>query len=284
MNSSSHTSRRPVIALLTDFGLDDGYVGVLKGVILGVAPNAQLIDITHTIAPQRIASGAWILASSYRYFPAGTVFACIVDPGVGSTRYPIAIHAGNWFFVGPDNGLFDPILREQSVHGVVALSNPAFHLPHVSTTFHGRDIFSPCAAHLAMGVALGDLGPSLDPATLQRLSLNEATRNGSTVNGHVAHIDTYGNIITNVPRSLVPDFFSSPHVEMTFPSQHVVVTQRRHFFSDQPLHSTHPDTPFLYIDSSGHVGIAINGGNAARALDMSNDAPMTFVLSEHAPQ
>lgn len=280
-NSSSHVLQRPVVALLTDFGLDDGYVGVLKGVMLGIAPNAQLIDITHTIAPQQVASGAWILAASYRYFPSGTVFACIVDPGVGSTRHPIAIHAGDWFFVGPDNGLFSPIVREQPVYGVVTLTNSAFHLPHVSTTFHGRDIFAPTAAYLAMGIVLNDLGPSIDPATLQQLDISEAARNDSLVTGHVAHIDTYGNIISNIPHTLVPDLFSSPHIELTFPMQHVSIIQRRHFFAEHPENGEH-DTPFLYVDSSGYIGVAINGGNAARTLNISNDAPITFALSEHA--
>ena len=290
MNSSSHSShnsQRPVIALLTDFGLKDSFVGVLKGVMLGIAPDAQLIDITHAIAPQHVASGAWTLAISYRYFPSGTVFACIVDPGVGSSRRPIALHAGDWYFVGPDNGLFSTILREQPVHEVVALANPAYQLPQVSTTFHGRDIFAPAAAHLAMGLALSELGPRLDPATLQTLPENDATRSASTVQGRVAHIDTYGNTITNIPSTLVPDLFSSPNVEMTFPVQQVSVTQRRHFFSEQPVGNEGAegaDAPFLYVASSGYVAVAINGGNAAHTLGIDDDAPITFVLSGHASE
>src|SRR5919109_788362 len=105
----------PVIALMTDFGLDDGYVGVMKGVIAGITPHAQVIDITHNIAPQSVPSGAWILASAYRYFPKSTVFVCVVDPGVGSSRGAIAVHAGDWFFVGPDNGLFSYVLAEQPI-------------------------------------------------------------------------------------------------------------------------------------------------------------------------
>jgi len=131
---------RPVIALLTDFGTGDGDVGVMKGVIAGITPDAHIIDITHDVAPQNIASGAWILASAYRYFPNNTAFVCVVDPGVGSNRGAIAVHAGDWFFVGPDNGLFSYILSEQAVHAAALLSNPAYHLPHVSSTFHGRDL------------------------------------------------------------------------------------------------------------------------------------------------
>ena len=286
-NTSSHTSQRPqrpIIALLTDFGLKDSFVGVLKGVMLGIAPDAQLVDITHAIAPQNVASGAWTLAIAYRYFPVGTVFACVVDPGVGSTRHPIALHAGDCYFVGPDNGLFSAILREQPVHGAVTLANPAYQLPQVSTTFHGRDIFAPAAAHLAMGLSLSELGPHLDPASLQTLPGNDATRNASTVHGRVAHIDTYGNIITNIPSTLVPDLFSSPHATMTFPEQQVSVRQRRHFFSEQPIGNEGANAPFFYVASSGYVAVAINGGNAAHTLGIAYNTPITFVLSEHASE
>ena len=284
LNSSSHTVSRPVIALLTDFGLNDGYVGVLKGVMQGITPDAQLIDITHTIAPQHVASGAWILRTSYRYFPAGTIFTCIVDPGVGSTRYPLALRAGDWLFVGPDNGLFTYILREQPIHEVVTLANPTYQLPQVSTTFHGRDIFAPTAAYLATGLALTALGPYLDPSTLHMLPGNDATRDALTIKGYVVHIDTYGNIITNIPRSLVPDLFSSPHIAMTFSSQLVSITQRRHFFSEQPAERGQSDAPFLYVDSSGFIAVALNRGNAANTLGIGYDAPITFVLSSDASE
>src|SRR6266853_2277788 len=162
---------RPVIALLTDFGTGDGDVGVMKGVIAGITPDAHIIDITHDVAPQNIASGAWILASAYRYFPNNTAFVCVVDPGVGSNRGAIAVHAGDWFFVGPDNGLFSYILSEQAGHAVHLLSNPAYHLSYVSSTFHGRDIFAPVGAYLARGVALRELGEQVEPTMLQRLDV-----------------------------------------------------------------------------------------------------------------
>ena len=123
----AQTHAHPVIALMTDFGIGDGDVGVMKGVIAGITPGAHIIDITHEIAPQQIPSGAWILAAAYRYFPTNTVFVCVVDPGVGSSRGAIALHAGEWFFVGPDNGLFSYVLAEQPVHAAVLLANPAYH-------------------------------------------------------------------------------------------------------------------------------------------------------------
>src|SRR5579885_2832502 len=185
MNGSS---TRPVVALLTDFGEGDGDVGVMKGVIAGITPDTLMIDITHDVAPQNVASAAWILACSYRYFPAGTVFVCVVDPGVGSSRGALAIHAGDWFFVGPDNGLFSYVLNEQTIHAAVLLSNPAYHLLQVSSTFHGRDVFSPVAAHIARGVPLAEVGATIDPTTLVRLNLEPPQRQGEHIVAHIVHI------------------------------------------------------------------------------------------------
>ena len=270
-------SIRPVLAFMTDFGLADGDVGVLKGVALGIVPDAQLIDITHTVAPQNVGSGAWILSASYRYFPRGTVFICVVDPGVGSTRKPIAVAAGDWYFVGPDNGLFSYVLAEQPVHSVVTLTQSAYHLPQVSSTFHGRDIFTPVAAHIASGVALSELGPSVDPMTLQRLDLELATRQGNTIqDARILHVDHFGNLVTNIPLHLVPDLFNSSHVEATLTNQKVGISERRRFFSDSV--QSQDRQPFLFGDSSGYVGIAIRNGNAARALHVSYGDTMTFVI------
>ncbi|GAC1424593.1 MAG: SAM-dependent chlorinase/fluorinase [Ktedonobacteraceae bacterium] len=273
----STPTTRPVIAFMTDFGLDDGDVGVLKGVALGITAEAQLIDITHTVAPQNVASGAWILAASYRYFPRGTVFVCVVDPGVGSSRKPIAVAAGDWYFVGPDNGLFSYVFAEQTVHHVVTLSQPAYHLAQVSSTFHGRDIFTPVAAHIASGVALSELGSSVDPETLERLDLGLATRQDNHVqDARVLHVDHFGNIVTNIPLHLVPDLFTSSHVEASFTAQKVSISERRRFFSEST--QSQDTQPFIYGDSSGFVGIAIRNGNAAHTLHVGYGAPMTFAV------
>ncbi|GAC1644130.1 MAG: SAM-dependent chlorinase/fluorinase [Ktedonobacteraceae bacterium] len=273
----STPSTHPVIAFMTDFGLGDGDTGILKGVVLSITPDAQLIDITHTVAPQNVASGAWILAASYRYFPHDTVFVCVVDPGVGSSRKPIAIHAGGWYFVGPDNGLFSYICAEQLVHQAVTLSHPAYHLAQVSATFHGRDIFAPVAAHIARGVALSELGSSIDPVTLQRLDQALATRQGSEVqDARILHVDHFGNLVTNIPLHLVPDLFSSSHVEATFSKQGVSISERRRFFAENT--QSQDTRPFIFCDSSGYVGIAIRNGNASHALHVSYGDAMTFVI------
>jgi len=271
------------IALLTDFGDGDGDVGVMKGVMLSIAPGVQLIDITHNVAPQHIHSGAWILAASYRYFPRRTVFTCVVDPGVGSQRRPIAVQAGDWFFVGPDNGLFSFVLAEQPVHGVVEASNLTYHLPTVSTTFHGRDIFAPVAAHIARGVPLAEIGPRVEPETLWRIDLSLAQREGTQIKAQILHVDNFGNMITNIPLSIVPDLFSSSGIQATFVQQQVTITRRRRFFAEESEYESSKDNAganqaFVYPDSSGYLGIAVRNGSAARLLQVGYGASLVLVL------
>lgn len=276
----STSPKRPIIAFMTDFGLGDGDVGVLKGVVLGIVPDAHPIDITHDVAPQRVASGAWILAASYRYFPPETVFICVVDPGVGSTRRPIAIHAGDWFFVGPDNGLFSYVLAEQPVHRVVLLSNPVYHLPQISSTFHGRDIFAPASAYIALGVPLTELGPTIDPATLQRLDVALTKREGAHILAHILHVDHFGNLITSIPLDIVPHLFNSPQVELRFPDQKITITERRSFFSENVDGVEDERRPFIYGDSSGYIGVAIRNGSAAQTLGIGYGAAVTLLIEE----
>jgi len=264
---------------MTDFGVGDGDVGVMKGVIAGIAPDAHIIDITHSVPPQQIASGAWILAAAYRYFPANTVFVCVVDPGVGSTRGAIALHAGEWFFVGPDNGLFSYVLAEQPAHAAALLSNPAYHLQQVSATFHGRDIFAPAGAYLARGAAaiLLDLGIAIDPAALKRLEIGQPVRHGDAIEARIIHIDNFGNLITSIPLAMVPDLFDLPQAQITFPAQGKRVDQRRRFFAAGP----EDGQPFIFGDSSGYVGIAVRNGNAAKTLGIAHGTAITFVASSN---
>ncbi|HEY4034691.1 MAG TPA: SAM-dependent chlorinase/fluorinase [Ktedonobacteraceae bacterium] len=268
-----------VFALLTDFGLHDNYVGVLKGVILSITPQAHLIDITHNVPPQDITAGAWVLGTSYRYFPPGTIYVCVVDPGVGSVRRPIAVCAGDWFFVGPDNGLLSYVLTEQTIYEAVVLSNPAYHLPQVSKTFQGRDIFAPVAAHLARGIALRDLGAPLDPSSLRLLGLKHASRQEGRIEGHMVYIDYFGNLITNIPASMVSDLFNCAAVQLTFSSQEMIVTERRCFFADNSTRDESATRPFIYVDSADYIGVAIQNGNAAATLGVQIGNAVTLVLS-----
>ncbi len=278
MTQQNFSNSRPVIALMTDFGIGDGDVGVMKGVIAGITPDAHIIDITHNVAPQNVSSGAWILAASYHYFPKNTVFICVVDPGVGSTRGALALHAGDWYFVGPDNGLFSYIMSEQPVHAAVLLTNSSYHLPTVSSTFHGRDIFAPGGAYLARGLTdiFYELGPSVDPDLLRRLEVGGAVRDGTTINAHIVHVDNFGNLITSIPLTLVPELYTVSQVQIIFKDSGITVEKLRQYFAEGP----DDGQAFIYGDSSGYVGIAVRNGNAAKALGVGFSAPIALITSE----
>lgn len=185
-----------IITLLTDFGATDTYVGVMKGVMLGIAPNAQLIDLTYAVEPQNVKQAAFLLLNNYRYFPAGTVFMVVVDPGVGSRRKAIAVRAGDYAFIAPDNGVLSYVLRELGGYAAFELSDPAYQLTGMSATFHGRDIFSPGAAHAAAGVPLSHFGSALDQ--LVELPKPVLTVDAMHIQGEVLHIDHFGTAVTSI--------------------------------------------------------------------------------------
>jgi S-adenosyl-L-methionine hydrolase (adenosine-forming) len=249
----------PPIVLLTDFGSRDGYPGVMKGVILGIAPGAVLVDLTHEIAPQDVAGAAWALHTAWRYFPLGTIFLCVVDPGVGSTRRPVALAAGGRLFVGPDNGLFSYVLAAAPPDEAVALDDPRFHLPHPSATFHGRDIFAPCAAHLARGIPLGKLGSAVAVTSLVTFALPRPVWQGDMLHGHVLHVDRFGNLITDVAGALAAVLLAIPSARLAVAGRDI--SARAHTFAEGP-----EGEPFLLADSSGHLAIAVRNGSAAALL------------------
>lgn len=249
----------PLIALLTDFGASDGYPGVMKGVILGIAPATPLVDLTHEIAPQDIRAGAWVLQTAWRYFPEGSVFLCVVDPGVGSARRPIALMAGERVFVGPDNGLFSYILAEDANARAVTIANPRHFAARPSDTFHGRDIFAPAAAWLAAGIAFEELGPALAAESLVRLDLPQPTWLGDTLIAHCTHIDHFGNILSNIGDALAQAILNNPEVRVTIAGHSITAHART--FAEGPEADV-----FLYLDSSGYLALARRNGSAQVAL------------------
>ncbi|CBN55097.1 MULTISPECIES: SAM hydrolase/SAM-dependent halogenase family protein [Kamptonema] len=200
-----------IITLLTDFGLSDVYVGVLKGAIAQINPQLTIVDLTHQIPPQNIAAGRFCLMTAYPYFPAGTVHIAVVDPGVGSSRRGVAVKCANCVLVGPDNGLFSGVLSHESAmptagytYAAVELSNPQYwRTSQPSSTFHGRDIFATVGAHLASGVPLEELGRAIDPDSLVRSPIPACTPTTNCVDGCIQYIDYFGNLITNIPGTLV---------------------------------------------------------------------------------
>jgi S-adenosylmethionine hydrolase len=205
-----------IVTLTTDFGVTDGYVGTMKGVILSIAPEARLVDLSHQVPPQDVRRAAFLLYAAAPFFPPGTVHLAVVDPGVGTRRRAVALQIPHGCFVGPDNGLFTYVLGEAAEWTAVELADPAYHLPIVSETFHGRDLFAPVAAHLAAGVSLEELGPSV--VDLVALPLPRLAVGPDGVEGEVLHADRFGNLVTSVGRlrwegaqlSLTPAFRREP--------------------------------------------------------------------------
>ena len=195
---------RPVIAFLTDFGTQDHYAGTMKGVVLGICPDATLVDITHDIPAHDVMAGALELAASYKYFPSGTIFVVVVDPGVGSARRGLAADTGDYRFVAPDNGVLTAVLRESPAKRMVELTERRYARPTVSRTFEGRDRFAPAAAWLAKGIQLAALGR---PVTeIQRLDLAAAESTADAILGVVVRVDRFGNLVTNIDRKLLERF------------------------------------------------------------------------------
>lgn len=263
----------PLFGLLTDFGLRDGYVGVMKAVALTIAPGAQLVDISHEVAPQDVEGGAWTLGMAWRAFPVGSVLLCVVDPGVGSARRAVALEVAGRCFVGPDNGLFTYPLEGESEVGAercVTLDNPRYHLPSPSATFHGRDIFAPCAAHLASGVALEALGSLVDVATLARLpiALRPAWR-GDALVGRVAHVDHFGNLITTIGPRETRLALAHPLARISLGAW--TIGARATHFAAGPQ-----DEPFFLQDSSGALAIALRDGAAAARMDARRGDEVTL--------
>ena len=252
----------PLIALLTDFGMADGYVGVMKGVILGIAPGTALVDLTHEIPPQDVRAAAWVLHTSWRSFPPGAIFLCVVDPGVGSARRPIALQAGGCVFIGPDNGLFSYVLSSDPDAHAVTLENPRYLLPQRSATFHGRDLFAPAAAWLAAGIPTEELGQPLATESLARLALPQPVWQGKMLIAHCTHVDRFGNILTDVGGALAQAVFAAPSARLTLAGH--VVTARARAFAEGPA-----DALFLYLDSSGYLAIARRDGSAQATLALS---------------
>jgi S-adenosylmethionine hydrolase len=245
-----------IITLTTDFGTRDAFVGVMKGVILRINPDARLVDITHEIEPHNIAQAAFVLANAVPYFPPDAIHLVIVDPGVGSARRALAAQVGETFFVAPDNGVLSFVLRPSS--SVVHLNNTAYFLPRVSTTFHGRDIFAPVAAHLSLGVPLTALGTPIDDWV--QLPLERATRHDDHIIGRVVYIDRFGNAITNIGEEMLEGFDRA----------RLVVRIGAHTL--RGIHATYADASpgdaLALVSSSWRVEIAVREGNAAQVLSI----------------
>ena len=247
------------ITFLTDFGVQDDFVGVCRGVMRGIAPEATVIDITHGIPPQAVAQGAVVLARAIPYMPV-CVHLAVVDPGVGTDRRPIAVRTRSGrIFVGPDNGLLLDAADRDGILGARALTNGRFHLDEVSRTFHARDVFAPVAAHLAAGAAFDDLGDDVDPDGLVRVALPEPEVGGDKLVGNVLIVDRFGNLALNVTREHLDalSLFPGDWVELQL-ALDPYFAQVAETYADAK-----PGELILYEDSYGLMTLAISRGDAA---------------------
>jgi S-adenosylmethionine hydrolase len=246
----------PTLTLTTDFGLKDGFVGTMKGVIWSICPAAQIADISHLIAPQNVLEGAFTLWRAYAFFPAGSVHVAVVDPGVGTLRRPMAAQLGGHYFVGPDNGIFTPMYENAEKNGwplkIVHLVNEKYFLALVSRTFHGRDIFAPVAAHLANGVPLADLGPALtDPL---RLSMPKPEKTLTGWRAHVTVVDVFGNLTTDLSAAALVG-----HARLAFHLRGKEIHGLAGSYGQGQ-----PGLLVALVDSENYVEIAVVNGSAAR--------------------
>lgn len=262
-----------IISLTTDFGIRNGFVGVLKGVIYKIAPDVKIADISHMIAAQDIHEGAFALWRAYSFFPRNTVHVYVVDPGVGTKRRPLAARLGDHYFVGPDNGLLTPIIedaeRENTKMEFVELDNPKYFLPKVSRTFHGRDIFAPVAAHLANGVSLSELGRAFNDPVRLEMSHPEKTSRG--FNAHVTVIDIFGNISTDLSASALQG-----RTDVLFRLRGAEVNGVIESYG----HRSAGDLVAL-VDSEDFIEIAVVNGSAAQKLGAQVGDVVDVIVPSH---
>ncbi len=252
-----------VITLTTDFGLDNWFVGTMKGVIKNINPDAEIVDITHAVRPHSITEAAFILGNCFSYFPSGTIHTVVVDPGVGSGRHAIVVKGPRYFFVGPDNGVLSYALDREGIEKVVKIQTEKYLLRPVSATFHGRDVFAPVSAYLSLGIEPEEFGPALEKIVRLNPSVPEKMGEREIV-GHVVCVDPFGNLITDVTRAYMDEMFQAARAR-----------RFRLLIRDWEIHrlcQTYAEGKenelIALIGSSGHLEISVNRGRASDVLGM----------------
>jgi S-adenosylmethionine hydrolase len=257
-------TRSGLITLLTDFGWQDHFVGVMKGVIAGISPAARVVDVTHEVGAYQVGQARFLLGQSWPYFPKGTVHVCVVDPGVGTARRPMVVEAAGHVFVGPDNGVFTDVLGAKGAKAR-ALTQAKWFLSNVSQTFHGRDVFAPSAAHLANGARAAEAGPLIEDAL--RLSSGAPLRIGRRFwSGEVAHVDRFGNLITNLAaEEFLPLTVKGLVLKVGLTEVGKLVGSYSEAAEGEEV---------LIVGSSGNLEVALNQGSAAKKLGVGLGSPV----------
>lgn len=258
---------RPIVALLTDFGTRDAYVAAMKGVVLGLCPDATLVDLSHDIPPHDVRTGARVLADCHAVYPVGTIFLAVVDPGVGSARRAVAVDTGDYRLVGPDNGVLSAVLDRHPPKKIVELTDRKYQRPTISRTFEGRDRFAPAAAHLAKGVAMTLLGRGV--TGYERLEWPAPEIGVEAIGGEVEHVDRFGNLVTNVPRAAVERLLRDGAIDIRLGDHEV-----------PRLVATYAEAAAgelcALFGSTDHLEVAVNGGSAADRLAATAGAPVAL--------
>lgn len=256
-----------IITFTTDFGYRDHYVSAMKAMIIGIHPDARMIDVSHAIPAHDIMAAAWVTKNSAFLYPSGTIHLVVVDPGVGSSRKAVVALIRDQYFVGPDNGVF-PLVADEFDIQAYQLSNTSFWGGNRSKTFEGRDIFAPVAAHLCNGVPMAELGDRIAELTVYRWAKPVADKDG--IQGWVAHIDTYGNLVTNIPGDLIQQFQHRRKLRIYVGS--TILKTVSNTFSD-----VKPGEPVAYIGSAGMLEVGVNMGNAEQLLGVYKGAAVSLV-------
>lgn len=244
-----------IITLLTDFGNQDSYVGIMKGVIAGINPLANIIDICHNIPPQDIFHGAYLLYTSYKYFPKGTIHVGVVDPGVGSQRDIVCVETRNHLFLTPNNGLLSFIIKEENPKSIIRVINNRYFLPSLSSTFHGRDIFAPVAAHLSLGIKPQQLGIKVNQLAQLDIPKPGYNKKGQ-LEGQVIYIDRFGNLITNITKEHLPNW------KITKKPMETIIGKKKIIGLSKTYMDVKVGAPLILFGSAGFLEVSINQGNA----------------------
>ncbi|SMO63976.1 SAM hydrolase/SAM-dependent halogenase family protein [Gracilimonas mengyeensis] len=259
-----------IITLTTDFGTQDHYVSAMKAVMLGIAPGARFVDVSHEIPPQDIMAGAWVIRNSAFLYPPETVHLVVVDPGVGTSRHPIALKVKDQYFVGPDNGIFS-LFFDEFDYQACKLNNKKYWREGLSQTFHGRDVFAPVAAHMSNGASLEEIGEPIEDLVTYHWAVPIADKDG--LQGWVVHIDRFGNLITNISDDLLDEHLKDHQLKIYVGN--TMLDKIVNTFAD-----VEDGEPAAYIGSSGMLEIGINKGNAARMLSVDKGAQISIVLQK----
>ena len=260
----------PLITLVTDFGLQDEYVGVMKGVMLKINPSVKIVDLSHSVEPQDIFGAAYILFSAYKYFAPGTVHVVVVDPGVGSNRRIVCLEVDGYIFLAPDNGILSFLVEKAKPKRIIEVTNRRYFLPEVSNTFHGRDIFAPVSAHIACGVKPEELGAEISEIKKLEIPKPVLVSNG-VLSGEIIYIDHFGNIITNVDIEALKKLKSDTNtnqIDIKGEKFSIVVSNREIKKINKSYSDVKDGELIAIFGSSGFLEIAVNKDSAKRLLDV----------------